>query len=219
MPIRTNRGRAAVYRRLWAWPLRSPRHLAGAVLLFAVLATVIGFVMPDGANPLTGQRTGSGSTGGYPVITGNTTVPPTAASGESPTGADDQRGTSRPSASTGSSRRGPITTTPPEPAEVDPDALAVASAWASAWVTHPDGMTNEQWTAQLAPFTTEEFLPQLASVDPANIPSTEVTGQPKPSRSTTSAVEVDVPTDGATLHLTLVSTPNGWQIAAYDRSE
>ena len=38
MPIRTNRGRAAVYRRLWAWPLRSPRHLVGAIVLVIVVA-------------------------------------------------------------------------------------------------------------------------------------------------------------------------------------
>ena len=39
MPIRTNRGRAAVYRRLWGWPLRSPRHLIGLVVV--VLALVL----------------------------------------------------------------------------------------------------------------------------------------------------------------------------------
>jgi hypothetical protein len=41
MPIRTNRGRAAVYRKLWAWPLRSPRHLAMAAFALAVLAIAL----------------------------------------------------------------------------------------------------------------------------------------------------------------------------------
>ena len=31
MPLRTNRGRSAVYRRLWGWPLRSKAHLAAAI--------------------------------------------------------------------------------------------------------------------------------------------------------------------------------------------
>lgn len=40
MPVRTNRGRAAVYRKLWAWPLRSLRRLmmTGAVLIVLGLA-------------------------------------------------------------------------------------------------------------------------------------------------------------------------------------
>lgn len=40
MPLRTDRGRAAVYRRLWGWPLRSRAHLAGA--LIGVAAIVAG---------------------------------------------------------------------------------------------------------------------------------------------------------------------------------
>lgn len=41
MPLRTDRGRAAVYRRLWGWPLRSRAHLAGALLGAAALVAVI----------------------------------------------------------------------------------------------------------------------------------------------------------------------------------
>lgn len=47
MPIRTHRGRAAVYRRLWGWPLRSPKHLVGAVVLIGVVVTAVGFLLPE----------------------------------------------------------------------------------------------------------------------------------------------------------------------------
>lgn len=40
MPVRTARGRAAAFRRLWGWPLRSYAHLVTTVL--AVLAIAIG---------------------------------------------------------------------------------------------------------------------------------------------------------------------------------
>ena len=198
MPIRTNRGRAAVYRRLWAWPLRSPRNLAVAALVFAVVATAIGFVMPETTSPLSArtppaQSNGGGSLGRPQPTTGT--------------------------ASTADTRPRPgVSTTTPAPATAAPEALAVAAAWARAWVNHPAGISNEQWTAQLVPLTTDEFLPQLRTVDPANIPSTVVTGQPQPTKSTASAVEVDITTDGATLHLTLIATPAGWRVSAYDRT-
>lgn len=40
MPVRTHRGRAAAFRRLWGWPLRSYAHLVTTVL--AVLAIAVG---------------------------------------------------------------------------------------------------------------------------------------------------------------------------------
>ena len=46
MPIRTNRGRAAVYRRLWSWPLRSPNHLIATIVGFAVVIIVFTSVIP-----------------------------------------------------------------------------------------------------------------------------------------------------------------------------
>ena len=51
MPIRTNRGRAVVYRQVWGWPLRSPRHLAATLAVVAVLAAGVGYVAGDGRGP------------------------------------------------------------------------------------------------------------------------------------------------------------------------
>ena len=209
MPIRTNRGRAVVYRRLWAWPLRSPRHLAMAGLIVAVLVIVVGILMPNDSNPLYPRGAGRIST--------STTAHGTSTPGTQPPG---QAGAPAASAGATTTSRVPaVTTTPPAPAPAAPEALDVANAWARAWVNHPDGMTNEQWVAQLAPLTTDEYLPQLRTVDPANIPSTAVTGPATPVTATAKAVEVDVDTDGARLHLTVIATPVGWRVDAYERSE
>lgn len=203
MPIRTNRGRAVVYRRLWAWPLRSPRHLAVAALVLAVVATVVGFLMPDNPSPISAQLS----------------TQPT--STMSPSSTSSRAQTSRSTAAPTTSKASPpaVATTPPSSAPPAPEAINVANAWARAWVNHPPGMTNEDWVAQLAPLTTDEFIPQLHTVDPANIPSTAVTGPPTPTSSTARAVELDIPTDGAVLHLTLIATPEGWRVSAYNRSE
>ncbi|HET8642593.1 MAG TPA: hypothetical protein VFM37_11690 [Pseudonocardiaceae bacterium] len=207
MPIRTNRGRAAVYRRLWAWPLRSPRHLGMAVLVVAVLATVVGIVVPDRSDPLSARRSG------LPVSSHTSTTAGTEGESRASTTVPNTGTATRTTASP------PVTTTPPVSAPAAPEALNVANAWARAWVNHPDGMTSEEWVAQLAPLTTEEFLPQLQTVDPANIPSTAVTGQAMPTTATARVVEADVPTDGAVLHLIVIATPAGWRVSAYDRSE
>jgi hypothetical protein len=199
MPIRTHRGRAAVYRKLWGWPLRSPRHLVIAVFAFAVLAIAIGFVVPRAASPFTGGA------------------------GDRPAGTPSNGVLSSPGASgagaASTSRVPRVTLAPPAPAPPAPEALAVAEAWARAWVNHPAGMTNEEWTAQLAPLTTEEFLPQLHTVDPANIPSTTVTGKAEPITASARAVEVKIATDGAELRLTVIATGAGWRVSAFTRAD
>ena len=80
-------------------------------------------------------------------------------------------------------------------------------------------MTNDQWVAQLAPLTTEEFLPQLRTVDPKNIPSTKVTGTAEPITSSARAVDVKITTDGAELRLTVIATNAGWRVSAFTRAD
>ena len=201
MPIRTNRGRAAVYRKLWGWPVRSPRHLMVTLFGLTVLAILVGYAVPQAANPLA-----SGGPGRPALTISNGVVVTTSPGGGT-------RVTSRPSSSPVPRVSAPTPTLAP-PA---PEALAVAEAWARAWVNHPGGMTGEQWAAQLAPLTTEELLPQLSSIDPANIPSTAVTGTAEVITSSRSAVEVRITTDGAQLRLTVIATTVGWRVAAYNR--
>jgi len=203
MPIRTNRGRAAVYRKLWAWPLRSPRNLMVMVFALAVFAIAVGFVVPRTA----GRQ--AGNTAASPTVTLSNGV---LVSGTPAPGAAVPTAPS-------TSRVPRVTLTSPPTATPAPQALSVAEAWARAWVHHPEGMTNEQWTAQLAPLTTEEFLPQLRTVDPANIPSTKVIGKAEPITASARAVEVKIRTDGAELRLTVIATDAGWRVSSFTRAE
>jgi hypothetical protein len=203
MPIRTNRGRAAVYRRLWGWPVRSPRHLGAAVFALAALAILIGLLVPRLASPLAALGPHQAS----PSVTA-TTGPPAAAAPGAAIGA------------TTSTRRVPrATVTSPPTTAPAPEALAVAEAWARAWVNHPEGMTNDQWVAQLAPLTTDEFLPQLRSVDPANIPATTITGKAESVTASARAVDATITTDGPKLKLTVIATDAGWRVSAFDRAD
>jgi hypothetical protein len=203
MPIRTNRGRAAVYRRLWGWPMRSPRHLAVVVFVVAVLVIAVGILVP--------QLTGGGRQSG----------PAAAASSNNPTTAPSTPGTTNTPGVTGSAEDLPtrITSVPsaPESAEPDPAALDVADSWGRAWVDHPDGVKTEEWLADLRPFTTEEQLTEMASVEPGNIGATKVTGEPKAVESFTSSVKVELPTDDGDLLITVIDTPDGWRVAFYEQ--
>lgn len=198
MPIRTNRGRAAVYRRLWGAPLRSPRHLIVTVVILVGLIATMGFLVPrvlpeDARMSSANEQTVTAPT--------NQVAEPSLSMSAGP---PETRLTEDPAT--------------PTSAPPDPQALEVAKKWAAAWVNHPKGITGEQWLKGLAPYTTEEYLPVMSSVDPANIPATKVTGKPVAVNSFTSSLEVDVPTDGPTLRITVVSTDDGWRVASYDQA-
>ncbi|SDN57950.1 hypothetical protein [Allokutzneria albata] len=191
MPIRTNRGRTAVYRRLWGWPLRSPTHFVISLVIVAAAATGIGLLLPDPppqqeqqAQTSTTRPPGSGGTSGPAV-----TTPPR------------------------------ITTNPlaaPVPAAPAAEALTVAEAWAKAFVNHPDGISEQQWLSGLRPHSTEEQMAVLGTVDPANVPATAVTGKPTAGNSTTSSVEVTVPTDKGSIKLYVIRVPEqGWRVSYY----
>jgi len=198
MPIRTNRGRAAVYRRLWGWPLRSPRHLMGTLVFLAILVTALGIVLPKVVGkPPAKAATGPGTT------TSVTTTPPGIAAPVPTSNLPTRLST-------------PLAT--PTPAAPNADAVRVAKQWAAAWVDHPAGITSEQWLAKLKPFTTEEYLPVMSTVDPSNIPATKVTGEPVVGTSYPKSLQVTIPTDGPKLAITVVSTNAGWRVADYDQA-
>ncbi|MFB9690193.1 hypothetical protein [Amycolatopsis plumensis] len=199
MPIRTNRGRTAVYRRLWGWPLRSPRHLMGTLVFLAILVTALGVVLPK----VVGKPQAKAAPPGPETTTSATaTAPGIAAPG--PTSNLPTRLTT------------PLAT--PTPTTPNADALRVAKEWAAAWVDHPAGITSDQWLAKLKPFTTDEYLPVMATVDPANIPATKVTGEPVAGTAYPKSVQVTIPTDGPKLAITVVSTNAGWRVADYDQA-
>lgn len=186
MPIRTHRGRAAVYRRLWGWPLRSPKHLVLAVVLFGAAATAVGLVLPNTPSPsqATPDVTPVLSPGQSAAVQTTTASPPTLSV---PQG------------------------TPP-PTLPDPQGLAVLNAWAMQWVNHPPGTTQQQWLDRLRAFTTEEWITQMQAVDPATVPTT-ITGPPQPVSSTATSMQVRVPTNQGDVLVSLDNTPQGWRVA------
>ncbi|MEU4807323.1 hypothetical protein [Actinosynnema sp. NPDC023587] len=201
MPIRTNRGRTAVYRRLWGWPLRSPRHLiatvVGVVALVATSSIVVDRVV--GSRPTTAAGTTTTSTRPVAPGTGNQigVLPPTGTTTPLPTKAPSP---------TASATSAPVTA----------DAQLVAESWIDAWLNHPAGMTNAKWLAGLKPWTSDELLPTLQSVDPANVPK-EIKSPVKASRSTTDSVDFEADLETGKLVLTVAKLPEGWRVHKYSR--
>lgn len=190
MPIRSPHGRAAAYRALWQWPLRSPRRLGGTVLVALLLAAGLSYAIGTGS----GGRVGGGAAG---------------ASGTHSAGAPPVA-TALPPVPALEPATLPVTKTPPA-------ALDVARRWARAWVRPPAGTASGQWLDGLRGTTTDEYLGVLAAVDPANIPAGRVLGNPKPVRVAAHSVQVQVQTDGPTLVVLVVETDAGWRVAGYDR--
>jgi len=192
VPIRTHRGRAAVYRTFWGAPLRSPKHLAVTVL--ALVLIVIGAqralpanrVNPAGAAPSTRPHTNSLAPAPPPAL--------------------GQAGTAARS-------RVPVPSMPAPAA-----ALTVARSWVQAFLTIPKGITPARWVEQLRPYTTDELFPQLQSIDPANVPAAQITEAPRTVSLGAASAEVDVPTSALVVRLLLVATPTGWRVASYERA-
>jgi hypothetical protein len=201
VPIRSPRGRAAAYRALWQWPLRSPARLALTVAVAALAAVAL--------------------TSGLAALAGPP-PPPAPAAAPAPSGPS---ATARPS---GAPRTPTPTALPPvpdlvpttlAPSSADPEALDVAGRWAAAWVRPAEGTTAAQWLAGLRPLTTEEYLGVLGTVDPANVPATQVAGAPRAVRVAESSVRAEVPTDTVTLLVLVVRTELGeWRVSGYDQA-
>ncbi|QUQ68956.1 hypothetical protein [Kutzneria sp. CA-103260] len=201
MPIRTNRGRSAVYRKLWSWPLRSPRHLVVFVIIIVALGIGVALVIPPAPASKSSEQT------------------PGVSTSSDADGSTGSPGQSAPGATTTPATRLTSPLLSPTPAPPAPQALDVALKWVTAWAKHPAGITSQQWLDQLKPYTTDEFLPQMATVDPANVPASKVTGAAVSVDSTTSSVLADVPTDGGTIQVTVITTPNqGWRVSKYDKA-
>jgi hypothetical protein len=109
---------------------------------------------------------------------------------------------------------GSAATTPA--AQPDRNAMDAAQRWAEAWVHHPRGRTVQEWLAGLRPYTTDERLAVMATVDPQLILATEVTGNPLVKNSFRDSLEVVLATNGGTLSITVNRTSPGWRVADYD---
>ena len=193
MPIRTHRGRAAVYRRLWGWPVRSPRHLAGTVLTLAVIAFGIGQALPP-------TRQGPQTVGPPPGTHRSHSVPV-------PLGGSPREGTAAVQLWTGQ-------VSAPAPAA----AIDTARSWVHAFLTVGRATTPARWVEQLRPYSTDELLPQLRTVDPANVPAGRITGEPRTVSTSASSAEIDVPTSALVVRVLVVATPSGWRVAGYQQA-
>ncbi|WP_033442685.1 hypothetical protein [Saccharothrix sp. NRRL B-16314] len=201
MPIRTNRGRAAVYRRLWGWPLRSPKHLVATIVGVTVLVTTISVVIPNAVN----QR----SAGGQGGATTSTT--------RSVAGGGNQVGVLPSTTSTPLPTKAPSPTAAPSSAPVNANAQLVADMWVDAFGSfEPGKTTKDKWLADLKPHTSEELFPRLESIEPANVPV--VIDQPvKAVKSFTDSAEFEARLEDGKLVVTVVKLPEGWRVHEFDK--
>lgn len=193
MPIRTHRGRAAVYRKFWGWPVRSPAHLAGTVLVAVIIAVGVGTALPD-RHPLGNGRP----------------VPPG--------GSRATASVSAPAAALAGGGGHRATRAPAPSAPAPAAALTVARSWVQAFLTVHNGATSAQWAEQLRPFTTDDLFPELLSIDPANVPAAQIIDAPRTVSVGAGSAEVDVPTTAMVVRVLVVSTPAGWRVASYERA-
>jgi hypothetical protein len=180
---------------VWEWPLYSPARLAVTIAVIAALVVAVSFLL---------DATGTGGRSGRTPLgpAGTSTGAPADGTGAAPATPPPE-----------------LTPTTLPLAAVPPAALEVAQRWVQAWATHPPGTTSAQWSAALAPYTTDEYLPVLETVDPANIPGSRVTGTPVAVEVRPEACKVDVPTDAVRLELLLVQVgPGNWRVSGYDRA-
>ena len=194
MPIRTHRGRTAVYRKFWGWPVRSPKHLAGTVLALLAISLGLGRALPDKH----GGATSAASISAERHRAGSSALTSRSAQAD----ADLARQSAVPSPGA------------PAPAA----ALSVARSWVTAFLTVPEGISSARWAEQLRPYSTDDLFPQLQSIDPANVPAGQIIAAPRSVSAEASSAEVDVPTTAVVVRLLLVSTPAGWRVASYERA-
>ncbi|MET9627260.1 hypothetical protein ABZX92_07325 [Lentzea sp. NPDC006480] len=196
MPIRTNRGRAAVYRRLWGWPLRSPRHLAASIIIFVVVVVALGVIIPK-------------------VLDRKPSAPTTAAGQSSSQGTQVGQ---LPSSGASLPTKQPPPSNTASAAPPAADAQLIAELWAENWIKPPPDNDVNKWLAQLRPYTTEEFLAQMATIDPKNVPD-KITQKVTPKKSYVSSADFEIGTDIGKVVITLVKTPrNEWRVNSYTKA-
>lgn len=93
--------------------------------------------------------------------------------------------------------------------------LAVARAFASAWLRHRD-VTAQEWHEGLLPHATERLTEQLEGADPAGVPADRITGDLELIPRGGKYVEVAVPVDSGRLILRLIAPEGRWLVDGVD---
>lgn len=214
MPVRTDRGRAAALRHFWSWPLRSGRHLVVTVLAVATAITVVALVASLTRHPDTDPTPEAAAMAAAPT----STAPqhPVGTRPHAPVGP-----TTRLSTPSASAPPPSLPTTPSRsPAGKVSDGTAGATATAVGFVEHwlrpPDGTPARQWRHGLYPYVAPDSRGQLRSINPANVPATQITGKPTVLSSGTAVTVVSVPTDAGPIRVTVVAHPSGrWLVRSW----
>ncbi|KXK59858.1 hypothetical protein AWW66_22010 [Micromonospora rosaria] len=99
------------------------------------------------------------------------------------------------------------------PGELTPEQIA--DRFTTAWLG-TQGITAEQWHADLRPLSTPALIEKMAGVEPEAVPAGRVTGQPTLRPQNETFVEVLVPLDAGQLRLELVAPEGRWLVDAVD---
>lgn len=200
MPIRTQHGRAAVWRRIWGWPLTSGRHAAATAAAGTVVVLAIGAAV--------GVSGGSGSPAAH--RTPNPAIAPSYELPETSTYELPETSVVLPPSAP---EAAPLP--PPESAEAPPEAIMAAERFAAAFARPAAGTSPQQWLDGLRAQMTPESAGLIGTIDPTNVDVTRRTGPATVTRSTRSLVETDVPTDAGALHVVLLRTGPDWKVRSY----
>ncbi|MFG2042233.1 hypothetical protein [Dactylosporangium sp. NPDC048998] len=99
---------------------------------------------------------------------------------------------------------------PDTAAAPDPAALDVIAAFATAWA-RPD-LDQQHWYTGVAGLAAPAYAARLATVDPAMVPATRITGPPTVTSATTASVVANVGTDAGPITITCVRYDGRWLV-------
>ncbi|MEV6924002.1 hypothetical protein AB0M46_05740 [Dactylosporangium sp. NPDC051485] len=104
-----------------------------------------------------------------------------------------------------------------ESTTADPAALDVISAFMTAWAR--PGLDQRRWHADVARYSTPAYADKLATVDPAAVPATQITGAPMSCTATADAVVAVVATDAGPITVTCVRLNSRWLVVNVEPPE
>ncbi|MFF3867060.1 hypothetical protein [Micromonospora sp. NPDC001898] len=100
---------------------------------------------------------------------------------------------------------------PATPSAADAAAVDAAMRFVRAWA-RPD-LPADRWLSGVRPYAVSAYADLLATVEPANIPATQVTGRGQVVAATAERVDIDVRTDAGVLRVRCVRDGARWLVA------
>lgn len=97
------------------------------------------------------------------------------------------------------------------PTAADAAAVDTAMRFVRAWA-RPD-LPADRWLSGVRPYAVSAYADLLATVNPANVPATEVIGTGQPVAATAEWADVDVRTDAGVLRVRCVRSGARWLVA------